>query len=87
MSGQTLHAEVTEEGTAVIAPDEIASLGARPGDRLQLRLVRGTREAPSGVQRQSLYGALRLSQPVPYEAFEEASRQAASDAEPQAWPS
>lgn len=87
MSGQMLHAKVTEEGTAVIPPDEVASLGAHPGDRLHLRLVGEGRESPSSVRRESLYGALQLAQPVPYEAFEKASREAAADAEPTAWPS
>lgn len=87
MSRQILHAEVTEEGTAVIPPDEVASLGAHPGDRIHLRLVGEGREPRSGVRRESLYGALRLAQPVPYEAFETASREAVADAEPTAWSS
>lgn len=82
-----LHAEVTEEGTAVIPSDEVASLGARPGDHLRLRLVVEPKEPPATTPRKSLYGALRLGRSIPYEVFEEASRQAIADAEPKEWPS
>jgi hypothetical protein len=54
---------------------------------LPLRLVT-TRQPPRTFgERQSLRGALRLSHRVSQKAFDEASRQAASDAEPAAWPS
>ncbi|HTW11031.1 MAG TPA: hypothetical protein VME46_26260 [Acidimicrobiales bacterium] len=87
MGNPMVHAEVTDEGTAVIPSDEMASLGAHPGDRLQLRLVT-TGQPPRALgERQSLRGALQLSHRVSQKAFDEASRRAASDAEPAAWPS
>lgn len=87
MSGQTVHAEVTEQGTAVIPPDEVASLGARPGDRLRLRLVTEDQGPSRRQRRESLRGALQLAHRVPAEAFDQTSRQAAADAEATAWPS
>ncbi len=86
-STQTVHAEVTDEGTAVIPSDEVASLGAHPGDRLQLRLVTSGQPPRALSQRQSLRGALRLSHRISLKAFDEASRRATSDAEPAGWPS
>jgi bifunctional DNA-binding transcriptional regulator/antitoxin component of YhaV-PrlF toxin-antitoxin module len=86
MSASTLHAEVTDEGTAVIPSYEVASLGARPGDRLRLRIIAEEREPTEG-DRLSLRGALRLAHRVPAAAFERSSRLAAAEAESAAWPS
>jgi hypothetical protein len=87
MSRGTVHAEVREDGVAVIPAEEVASIGAHPGDHLQLRLVTDRGAGASRATRESLRGSLKLSQRVPLSAFEVASRQATLDAERAEWPS
>jgi len=86
VSDQVVHAEVRKDGAALIPAAEVAEVGGRPGDQLELRLVRG-RKGPRTRKVPSSYGSLKLPKPVPWSAFETASRAAARDAESDAWKS